>query len=145
MQGENYYVCFQTHWSLLVFSSAALSCRQWGKINALLFSDNKSGIYIWGNGSFWFIYIFSLLLPLLLPHQPRFSICWQGVPVSPCERVWYGDVFFRNARYRRIGRLDPGWSRLWIGEAPTCSLEVWKEQYVWSYRIISIKTQPKHR
>lgn len=43
-----------------------------------------------------------------------------------CERLIWRAVF-RNTRQRRRGRLDPDCIRLGTEEAPSGSLEVWRE------------------
>lgn len=68
---------------------------------------------------FIYLYIFFLLL-----HQLCFSICWRGVCV--CKSLIWRAVF-RNTRQRQRGRLDPDCIRLGTGEAPSGSLEEWKE------------------
>ncbi len=101
------------------FPSAAQSACSRKK--AHLSSDNKTGIYIWGNGAFD-LFIYFCCCCCCISHA---SLCVGEVCV--CASLIRRAVF-RNTKQRQRGRLDLGCIRLGTAEAPSGSLEVEKER-----------------
>lgn len=114
-------VSMQPCWNLLGCSSAAQSAGSRKK--AHLFSDNKNGIYIWGNGAFdLFIYFFCCCCCCI--SHASLSVGKERVCVYVCL---IRRAVFRNTKQRRRGRLDPGCIRLGTEGAPSGSLEEVRE------------------